>query len=241
MPRALGGVAFDEEVVHEQLPAQRDVDDRRRVAEIRHRHRLAGLVFPLRRPDRWQDDAVVERLTGGLLRHHRRHRGLGRSAQQRGRGRAGSRGGRDLIRHLENRVGLRCGEAGDRRRGRRRLCHRSGSARRGSRRGGGAEGIGIGCSPAHESAGRNGQREPEPGNARCGSGSRWRRRSWSGRNRGGSRGRLAMLLFRHGTIKPNCTRVAIRFSPEQAQMGTPLHPHGGVLGAGGARLAASSA
>ena len=62
MPRALERVALDEEVVHEQLAAIRDVNHRRWVAQVRHGHRLARFVSAFGRPDFREDDAVVKRL-----------------------------------------------------------------------------------------------------------------------------------------------------------------------------------
>jgi hypothetical protein len=59
--RAFQVRAFDQEIVHQQLPPHVDRDHRRRVVQVRHGHRF-GRFHPemLGRPDRGQTDAVVQ-------------------------------------------------------------------------------------------------------------------------------------------------------------------------------------
>ena len=71
--RAFQVGALDEEIIHEQLPADVDGDHLRRTLQIRHRHRLGGVgIEPPRRPLQREFDAVVEdRLrTGRFVRQH---------------------------------------------------------------------------------------------------------------------------------------------------------------------------
>ncbi len=85
---------FDQEIVDEQLPADVDVDHRRRIEQVIRAGERIGELCPPWRPRRRQDDAVVERFARG-------DRGLQRGRRKREAGGLDEVSSRDASRRCE--------------------------------------------------------------------------------------------------------------------------------------------